>query len=54
MKDDEVYLRHILDAIDMRNFLIREYFGVRTHIVWDTCQNDLPLMKELIDRLLSA
>ena len=42
------------DAIDMRNFLIREYFGVRTHIVWDTCQNDLPLMKELIDRLLSA
>jgi uncharacterized protein with HEPN domain len=42
------------DAIDMRNFLVHEYFGVRTHIVWDTCQNDLPLMKELIDRLLSA
>ena len=40
------------DAIDMRNFLIHEYFGVRTRVVWDTCQEDLPLMKRLISNLV--
>jgi uncharacterized protein with HEPN domain len=40
------------DAIDMRNFLIHEYFGVRTHLVWDTCKEDLPKLKELIKDLL--
>ena len=33
------------DAIDMRNILIHEYFGVRTHLVWDTCKEDLPKLK---------
>jgi len=42
------------DAIDMHNFLIHDYFGIRTHVVWDTCKNDLPLMKELINKLLST
>ena len=41
------------DAIDMRNFLIHEYFGVRTQVVWDTCESDLPLMKRLISKLIS-
>ena len=40
------------DAIDMRNFLIHEYFGVRTQVVWDTCKNDLPLLKSVIVKLL--
>ena len=40
------------DAIDMRNFLIHEYFGVRTRVVWDTCREDLPLMKRLISNLV--
>jgi len=40
------------DAIDMRNILIHEYFGVRTHLVWDTCKEDLPELKKLIDDLL--
>jgi uncharacterized protein with HEPN domain len=42
------------DAIDMRNFLIHEYFGVRTRVVWDTCRDDLLLMKQLISKLLST
>jgi len=42
------------DAVDMRNFLIHEYFGVRTRVVWDTCRDDLPLMKKLVGRLLST
>ncbi len=42
------------DAIDMRNFLIYEYFGVRTRVVWDTCREDIPLMKDLIADLLNS
>ena len=42
------------DAIDMRNFLIHEYFGVRTQVVWDTCREDLPLMKHLISEFLGS
>lgn len=33
---------------DMRNVLIHEYFGVNAKIVWDTCQLDLPKLKEII------
>ena len=40
------------DAIDMRNILIHEYFGVNTKIVWSTCKEDLPELKNLIDDLL--
>lgn len=40
------------DAIDMRNILIHEYFGVRTHLVWDTCKEDLPKLKKFIGGLL--
>ena len=36
------------DAIDMRNILIHEYFGVRTRLVWDTCKEDLPRLKSVI------
>jgi len=42
------------DAVDMRNFLIHEYFGVRTQVVWDTCREDLPLMKRLISKFLDS
>ena len=37
---------------DMRNFLIHEYFGVNTKIVWDTCKNDLPILKSFVDKML--
>jgi len=40
------------DAIDMRNILIHEYFGVRTNLVWDTCKEDLPKLKSLVKDLL--
>lgn len=36
------------DMIDMRNILTHEYFGVNTKIVWDTCKEDLPKLKEII------
>ncbi|MBN1975000.1 MAG: DUF86 domain-containing protein [Sedimentisphaerales bacterium] len=37
---------------DMRNFLIHEYFGVNTKIVWDTCKKDLPILKNFISSVL--
>jgi uncharacterized protein with HEPN domain len=40
--------------IDMRNFLIHEYFGVRADIVWDTVKNDLPELKQIISKILSS
>lgn len=38
---------------DMRNFLIHEYFGVNTKVIWDTCKEDLPKLSKLINDLLS-
>lgn len=40
------------DIIDMRNVLTHEYFGVNAKIVWDTCQIDLPNLKEIINNVL--
>ena len=40
------------DAVDMRNFLIHEYFGVNTKVVWDTCKNDLPKLKSFIEDIV--
>jgi len=37
---------------DMRNFLIHEYFGVNTKVVWDTCKDDLPQLKLFIEKIL--
>lgn len=42
------------DMSDMRNVLIHEYFGVNIKIVWDTCQIDLPKLKEVIIAILSS
>ncbi len=37
---------------DMRNFLIHEYFGVNTKVVWDTCKNDVPALKSFVEGVL--
>lgn len=108
-KDDSVYLRHILDAIELiegyikgvseneflthsmlkdavareieiigeaasnisdefqmkypempwkkmtgiRNKIVHEYFNVNFPVVWDTVQEDIPLLKQAIKKLLS-
>ncbi len=40
------------DATDMRNFLIHEYFDVNKKVVWDTCKNNLPQLKNFIKKIL--
>lgn len=39
---------------DDRTFLIHEYFGVNTKIVWDTCHSDLVQLKAFIENSLDA
>lgn len=36
----------------MRNKLIHEYFGVDARLVWNVIQNDLPPLKEHIQKIL--
>ena len=36
----------------MRDKLIHEYFGVDVKVVWNTAKNDLPQLKEQINKLL--
>jgi len=37
---------------NMRNILIHEYFGVNKKTIWDTCKDDLPTLKPLIQKAL--
>ncbi|HCP08876.1 MAG TPA: DUF86 domain-containing protein [Candidatus Moranbacteria bacterium] len=39
------------DAIDMRNFLIHEYFGINIRLVWETAKDDLPELKKFIEKI---
>lgn len=36
----------------MRNKLIHEYFGIDLGLIWDTVQNDLPILKKQISGIL--
>jgi uncharacterized protein with HEPN domain len=42
----------IKDIVSMRNRLIHEYFGVKVDVVWDTCHQDLPILKNIIANLI--
>ena len=33
----------------MRNVLIHEYFGINLKVVWDTCKNDIPALKNFVE-----
>lgn len=41
---------HLRDAYDMRIILTHEYFRVDAGIVWETIQQELPVLKALVDR----
>ena len=40
------------DISDFRNFLIHDYMDIDVKIVWDTMKNNIPPLKEQIDKLL--
>ncbi len=41
------------DLKDFRNLLIHEYFGVDSAIVYNTIQNDLPLLRSVVVEIIS-
>ena len=53
---EEVVLAHSeipwRDMRDMRNFVVHEYFGISDKIIWDTIQNNLPPLINLLNPLL--
>ena len=36
----------------MRDILIHDYFGINTAVVWETAKEDLPALKEKIQKLI--
>ena len=40
------------DMMDMRNKLIHDYFGVDVELVWVTAQQDVPFLKESVQKIL--
>jgi len=36
----------------MRDLLIHDYFGINTNVVWETAQNDLPELKQKLQKLI--
>ena len=53
---EEVVLAHPeipwRDMRDMRNFVVHEYFGISDKIIWDTVQNNLPPLINLLSSML--
>ena len=41
------------DISDMRNKLIHEYFGVDQVVVWKTIETDLPVLKEVVNKIIA-
>lgn len=39
---------------DIRNKIIHHYFGIDYDIVWDTVKNDIPLLQESINLMISS
>ena len=42
------------EMIGMRHRLIHEYFGVDIGVVWETCQSNLPDLKEKISSIIEV
>jgi len=38
----------------LRNLIAHEYFGIRMETIWDTAVNDIPLLKEQIQKIIQT
>lgn len=41
------------EIIALRNVLVHQYFGIIDNILWDSIQNDLPVLKAKIENILT-
>ena len=42
------------DVKDFRNLLAQEYFGVDLEIVWNTIRDDLPMLLDAVQKIVSG
>ena len=49
-REDNLELRKI---IGLRNKIAHEYFGIETGIIWKTAKDDLPILKMIVEDMLS-
>ena len=42
------------DAAGLRNVIVHHYFGIDHEIVWGVVERDLPVLKDVIQRILSS
>ena len=40
--------------IGMRNVVVHDYFGINTKVIWETCKEDLPMVKDIVTKILSS
>jgi len=68
MKDDRIYLRHILECLDAirvytaespgrfltdRNVLVHDYLGLSLPRIWNIIERDLPPLRAAVEMMLS-
>lgn len=37
----------------MRNIVSHEYFGIKLEVIWDTANNDIPVLKKQIETIIA-
>ena len=42
------------EAVGRRNILIHQYFGVEVDLVWPVVENDLPVLKKMVQDILAG
>ena len=42
------------EAVGRRNILIHQYFGIEVDLVWPVVENDLPVLKRMVQDVLAA
>lgn len=43
-----------VEIISLRNILVHEYFGINFEIVWQTVDNEIPILKKQFEEISSA
>lgn len=42
------------EAVGRRNILIHRYFGIALDLVWPVVENDMPILKRMVQEILAA
>ena len=56
-KETNAYYRNINESIiikNLRNKIVHDYEGIKLTFIWDIISNDLPELKEKLERIINA